>query len=92
MKSLCNRCEHRAIWLEGGNAPRYECGQHWAVGACYMFEPVKPILVCRNKSDKRPMFAGWALSARVNAVQVEPKVTLAVRKQGKYYLPIWVEE
>jgi hypothetical protein len=38
------------------------------------------------------MFVGWAISARVNAVQKEPNVKLAIKKQGRYYLPIWVEE
>ena len=68
--SLCYRCEHRAAFLETGARPRYECGDiENAYMSCYMFKPVKPIIVEGNKGDGRPLNVGL-LSCRYHAVGI----------------------
>lgn len=66
---LCYRCEHRAVFLETGDRPRFECGtERSASSACYMFLPCKPIAVTPVPGEKRPVFAGWMFAGRVHAV------------------------
>jgi hypothetical protein len=68
---LCFRCDHRAKFLEIGSQPRYECGQTGqSVCGCYMYKPVKPVILKRNKGDRRPQFAGYMLSARSRGVRI----------------------
>ena len=65
---LCFRCEHRAIFLETGDHPRFECGmEKMASSGCYMFMPCKPIAVAPNKGEKRPIFGPWMIAGRVHA-------------------------
>jgi hypothetical protein len=67
---LCFRCEWRARSLETGMGPRHECKQHEsAVYSCYMYSPVFPIILERNKGDKRPK-GGGILGARMHGVGV----------------------
>lgn len=74
--SLCYRCEHRAKNKEtkGQHQPRYECGTDDSVGSCYMFQPVKPIMLKRNEGDRRSIDAGWAFNARVHRVDIDNNI------------------
>lgn len=80
---LCYRCEHRARFLEGGSQPRYECGQPGAIFSCYMFEPMKPLLLARDGKDRRPFPAGWAFSARVHSPGIAKSLLNVSRQSGK---------
>jgi len=88
--SLCYRCEHRARFLETGERPRYQCKTDGAAWSCYMYKPVKPLIMARNKGDRRPMFSGIAFSARSHAIGIA-KGEYQVIKQGKgkaiFYMP-----
>jgi len=67
-KCLCYRCDARAEFLENGYGPRYECGQvNSAKYSCYMYRPVKPVLLVRNSNDNRPQFVSYQMSARSHA-------------------------
>ena len=64
--SLCHRCEYRALAHECKTGPRFECTDFgMSLYVCYMYRPVKPVILKRQKGDKRPQFAGWMVSARV---------------------------
>lgn len=94
---LCHRCEHRVSVLEGGTPPRYECGDmfcmdgsHKAVCSCYMYSPVRPLVIKRNEGDKRQVFAPWLLSARVHAIAIaDGHIAFLKRKVGAafYFVP-----
>jgi len=59
--SLCYRCEHRVNFLENKIASRCECGTiESSVCGCYMYEPVKPVVLKKNEDDTRPQFAGYS--------------------------------
>jgi len=63
--TLCFRCEHRALFLESGYRPRFECGEvNHSNYVCYMYRPVIPCILKKHDGDKRPQFAGYMLSAR----------------------------
>ena len=80
---LCHRCEWRADYKETGNRPRYECGMDTAVVSCYMYRPVAPLILKRNKGDRRPPLAGAMLSARMYAIGVaDGEYTAIKRKNG----------
>ena len=94
LSGLCHRCEHRASFLEKGHAPRCECGDTTcSVSSCYMYMPVLPVILERNKDDKRPQFAGCMISARSHIVRVPNKDDLSMQletyKDGKmiYWCP-----
>lgn len=91
--SLCFRCEHRARFLEGNGRPRYECGE---VGkskmSCYMFLPIKPVIMERlysEKEDPRPEY-GMLLGCRMKVVRVtnDDEVELAAfrKDDGTSYI------
>jgi len=87
--SLCYRCEHRARFLETGVRPRYECGNTESSNyACYMYRPVMPVLLKKQKEDTREQFAGWAFSARSEAVGM-PDMELSVKHQDGGSLLYW---
>lgn len=71
---LCFRCEHRAFYLEQlkkgkENAPRFECSQiESCVYGCYMFRPVKPIVIKQRHGDNRPLLLN-ILSCRVERTE-----------------------
>ncbi len=68
---LCFRCHHRARYLETGGQwePRCECGDvGHAVYSCYMYRPPVPLLLVRDKGDRRPAGGPWMFSARMHAV------------------------
>lgn len=85
---LCHRCEFRARFLETGDQPRYECGQPGAVASCYMFAPVKPLVMEADNSDRRPLGGPWMISARRHAVALGDCELVAQRK-GRRLLAYW---
>jgi len=90
MKSLCYRCEHRAMFLEGEYRPRHECGLITsAVENCYMYRPTRPMIIKKQKGDKRVLFSGAGVSARCEGVEVaDMDYRLAKTKKG--YI-VWCE-
>ena len=79
--ALCNRCEHRIKFIETGMRPRYECGElpfvdddgevhNSAKVGCYMYQPVKPVVLAVDEGDDRPQFAGAMISARSHGVEI----------------------
>ena len=91
--SLCWRCEHRAIAHEEGHGPRYECTDLFtSKHSCYCYQPVKPLILKRDSNDKRPQFAGWAISSRSHSAGIEPDLVLKVISHGnKGNTLIWVK-
>ena len=92
---LCFRCEHRAHYLEGlrkgkDHAPRFECSQiESCVHGCYMFRPVKPIVIKQRKGDNRPLLLN-ILSCRVERIDdIELILKMESVKDGYlfYYVP-----
>lgn len=69
---LCHRCEHRAEFLETGMGSRYECGQTFAVGSCYMYAPVRGVVLVRDKGDRRPLGGPTMIASRAHAVALAP--------------------
>ena len=68
---LCFRCEHRARYHETGIQPRLECGEAGkSKSACYMYAPVRPLIVKPIKGESRPLFGMHMLSGRMEAVSV----------------------
>jgi hypothetical protein len=68
-QTLCFRCERRAEFLESGHGPRCECkDRDKAVSSCYMYRPVRPVVLAANSGEKRPVVAGSMLSGRSHAV------------------------
>ena len=68
-RGLCFRCEHRAMFLETGYRPRFECGmEKEASSCCYMFMPCKPVAVAPTAGEKRPIFGPWMVAGRVQAL------------------------
>jgi len=63
-KGLCYRCEYRAQFHETGHAPRCQCKSAAAVVSCYMYRPVTPLLLLKDKEDGRPQFGGALFSSR----------------------------
>jgi len=61
---LCFRCEHRAQYFETGIAPRMECGEpDYVKYACYMYKPVKPVVVKALDNDDSYLIFGPAMVA-----------------------------
>jgi len=90
--SLCFRCEHRARFHELGHAPRCECGEpKRSVCTCYMYRPVMPCVLVRAKGDRRPMFAGAMIAARMSCLRVatEQDVELQASKVKGGHLLHW---
>lgn len=70
MKGLCYRCEHRAEFMENGTGPRAECKmKDMSVHSCYMYKPVRPLVLTNNEGDSRPP-AGSIISARGYATRI----------------------
>ena len=70
MTGLCYRCEHRAMFLESGRQPRFECGSATScVVGCYMYRPVNPIVIKPREGDSRPLTLD-IISCRVEGVRV----------------------
>lgn len=81
---LCFRCEHRALFHEEKIQPRCECSMtNCAVHSCYMFKPVRPIVLKQlDKKDKRPMSLNY-FSCRVCGKKTEDlKAQMIKVKEG----------
>lgn len=85
---LCFRCEHRAKFLETGHGPRYECGviENSNIG-CYMFMPCKPVIMTKNKGDKRPAHGGPMLGARMSAMGLVKDCHLELTDGWLHWMP-----
>ena len=93
-RGLCFRCENRAIFLETGYHPRFECGmEKTASSSCYMFMPAKPIVVAPAvATEKRPIFGPWMIAGRVQSkglVDVERIRLRLVDIDGLAVAAIW---
>lgn len=64
---LCFRCEHRAQYYETGLSPRMECGEpETCKYTCYMYKPVRPVVVkAQDPDDPRPLFGPAMIASRV---------------------------
>jgi hypothetical protein len=72
---LCFRCEHRASGYENKSYPRFECGNLTsAVSGCYMYKPAAAVVLKKSVGEKRPVFAGAMISARMRAVRLAKSV------------------
>lgn len=88
---ICYRCEHRAKYMESQIAPRFECQQpQSSVCSCYMYTPVKPVILAVNKGDNRPQFTGAAFSARSHGVCVAEEVVLKLKTYSNGNVIYWV--
>ena len=38
--------------------------------SCYMFKPVRPLVLAKDENDNRPQFAGTMISARSHGVEI----------------------
>jgi len=88
---LCYRCEHRAEFLSNhGRRPRSECGNvNASQSGCYMYQPCRPVVVKKNKGDKRPLFGPAMIAARYSAVRVADDMELNVHKNGGEHTLYW---
>jgi len=85
--SLCFRCEHRALWMETkSRRPRCECGDEKSSRySCYMYQPVVPLVLEKDKGESRALGIGWALTGRGHAVGL-PVVIPHLKTKGKSVL------
>jgi len=82
--SLCYRCEHRAQFLENGPRPRYECGEiQTSKIACYMYRPVKSVVLARDKDDERPQFGPPIIASRSYFVRIADEMELSLDRLNK---------
>jgi len=95
---LCFRCEWRARYFETKSGPRMECGMTTRSSySCYMYTPVKPLVITQDKGDRRFPLAPWMISARCHATEIAnvfltAKINMGNRKKKidkfiKYWLP-----
>lgn len=54
---LCHRCEHRAAARETGHGPRIQCADEDTRVACYMYQPVRPLVLIAIDGEDRPITA-----------------------------------
>jgi hypothetical protein len=91
---LCFRCEHRAVFLETGYHPRFECGmEKMASSCCYMFMPCKPVAVVPNDGENRPIFGPWMIAGRVRAlglIDAEKLRLKLIDVDGAAVAAVWV--
>lgn len=89
LPKLCHRCEFRARFLESTEQPRMECGGTHSVYSCYMYRPVKPLLLRKNKGDNRPISPPM-LSARMHNVGLPEDIECIYRKTKQGYMFYWI--
>ena len=78
------------MFLEKGYRPRCECGdEKKSVHSCYMYQPVKPVSIAKNKDDKRPQFGPWIISARSHFVDI-PELELNAEKTKNGSILFWI--
>lgn len=99
-KGLCYRCEHRALFHEtyGTHQPRFECGDGGSKLACYMYSPVRPVVIEQAiKDDPRPWrlpnyFAGRAQIRRVAEVGEDIRLHVKGDESTDEALLYWAPE
>lgn len=85
----CFRCQHRVDALEGTSRMRCECGDFLQANwSCYAYTPIKPLIMRRNKADRRPYPAPIMFSARAHAVG-EADCKLVYKKTRKGIVLYW---
>jgi len=93
---LCWRCENRAKFHDTGYGPRCECGDvRSAKYSCYCYEPTRPLVLERDKGERRSLFLGWMLSGRGHAVGVAVSKIRAYGQNGmalKWHEPITIKQ
>jgi len=91
---LCTRCEHRAAFYEIATGPRYECQDiTTSVISCYMYLPVRPVVLKKLKGDKRPIDAGWLFAARLEGTRLDSSLRLITRIENNgEIVKFWGEE
>lgn len=83
MTGLCYRCEHRAKFHEDGSQPRFECGQiKQSVFRCYMFQPVKPIVLIPDKDDPRKAITGYFAPRSEGRKTDDVELTSKIKEDG----------
>ena len=89
-QGLCHRCEYRAQFFESGNRPRYECGDPACnKHGCYMYRPVRPVLLKRDMDDERPQFGPWMFSSRSYFVRLAEEMELHVKQSEEGNILYW---
>ena len=90
MRPLCFRCEHRADFHETQARPRYECGDvEQAVCGCYMYKPVRPVVLERDEGDPRAVADAPIIAARAHGVAIASGDYI-MRKSGGLYSVYYV--
>lgn len=72
------------MFLERGYGPRWECQQTLAVCGCYMYRPVKGVVLKEDKGDRRPLGGPAIYSARAHGVGLSPGRWTMRRVRGGY--------
>jgi hypothetical protein len=54
-----------------------------------MFKPVAPIVIKKRKGDHRPALGPWVISARMERVQMEPRLECVTKKTKRGLMPYW---
>jgi hypothetical protein len=91
--TLCFRCEHRAKASEtkGVYSPRFECSDfNHSVSSCYMYLPVIPLIIEREKKDKRPLSLN-IFSCRVKPIR-RPTGEYDLKRFNRGILVYWKPE
>lgn len=88
LKGLCHRCEYRAVYLETGNGPRYECKQSDSVHSCYMYRPVQPVTLERNPADTRDVGLPPMIGPRYHRGE-KPDMLLSGQQIGENTILLW---
>jgi len=80
-RGLCYRCEYRAQYHEEKHAPRFQCSAvDRAVFACYMYQPVKPVVLSNMPDEDRdPIYLPAMLRGRSQHDGVPDNVSLSCR-------------
>ena len=90
--ALCMRCQRRIDAIETGHPFRYECGAtNCNVTSCYAYVPIKPLVITKNKDDKRVLFGPAMLSCRAHsAKEADCELNLKWEKKGRSGVIYWV--
>ena len=97
-KTLCFRCEHRAVFLEDSEkakdssipTPRYECRLiNNSISSCYMFSPVKPLTIEKTEQEDPRGITLGILGARVTPSLKQPELVLASKVLKNKVLVYW---
>jgi hypothetical protein len=99
---LCFRCEHRARFVEfnarfpnstQAPRPRYECGEpNASKHSCYMYQPVRPVILAADTGDKRPQLGPAMIAARMHALGFPAEIKLAAIQYRDGVLPFWLPD